>query len=93
MSSTTKHDLIVAAAAKSGLSQKDCTVAFDTLLSVLTSRLSMGRDIEIRGFAAIYVHHDKGGVSRNPRTGEAIPVPAYKTVKMKFPKGFLDANM
>lgn len=48
--------------------------------------LAEGYRIEIRGFGAFSAKERKARLGRNPRTGEAVNIPKYKTPVFKFSK-------
>lgn len=56
--------------------------SFDEILSILAEE----KRIEIRGFGAFKTKMRQPKIGRNPRTGEVVPVPAYKTPSFKFSK-------
>ena len=47
-----------------------------TVFDEITEALSRGDRVELRGFGAFSVKHRPERVGRNPRTGEAVHVPA-----------------
>ncbi|MBI2039331.1 MAG: HU family DNA-binding protein [Candidatus Niyogibacteria bacterium] len=60
---------------------------FDTIADTLRS----GGEVSISGFGTFSVIARKARVARNPRTGEAVHVPATKAPKFKAGKGLKDA--
>ena len=58
------------------LSVKDVELAVKTMLDHMTDALSTGERIEIRGFASFSLHYRAPRMGRNPKTGEAVPLPA-----------------
>ena len=48
----------------------------DAFLDALPEALARGDGIELRGFGTFKVRHRKARTGRNPRTGEAVEVPA-----------------
>ncbi len=47
-----------------------------TIFDEVTAALSRGDRVELRGFGAFSVKHRPSRIGRNPRTGEAVNVPA-----------------
>ena len=47
-----------------------------TIFDEITDALVRGDRVELRGFGAFSVKHRPERTGRNPRTGEALPVPA-----------------
>lgn len=73
----TKSELIEAIAAKqTQLAHKDIDLAVKTLLEHMAQSLSNGERIEIRGFGSFSLHYRPPRVGRNPKTGEAVKLPA-----------------
>jgi len=58
------------------LSVKDVELAVKTMLDHMTDALSTGERIEIRGFGSFSLHYRAPRMGRNPKTGEAVPLPA-----------------
>ena len=73
----TKADLVaqVADAVGARVTKRDCRLAVDAFLDAVKDALASGDNIEIRGFGTFKARHRKARVARNPRTGEAVPVP------------------
>ena len=63
-------------AAHPHLSAKDIDLAVSTILDALSNTFAKGGRIEIRGFASFGLNHRPPRKGRNPKTGEAVPVPA-----------------
>ena len=96
----TKADLVeqVADAIGPGITRKDCALVVDGFLNAVKQALAQGNGIEIRGFGTFKVRQRKARMARNPRTGEAVSVPARTSPVFKPSKHFraqvalLDAN-
>ncbi len=88
----TKEDLVRAASKMCWATYAQCQSAVEALLAVLVGRLAMGHTVQIRGFGTLRPHRTKARRGRNVRTGASVAIPAQKTVKVKFPKGYLDAR-
>ncbi len=58
------------------LYQRDVERIVSTVFEEITSALSRGDRVELRGFGAFSVKKRDGRMGRNPRTGETVPVPA-----------------
>lgn len=74
----TKADLVdqVAEAIGPGVTKKDCALVVDGLLNAVKQALADGEHIELRGFGTFKVRRRNSRMARNPRTGEAVAVPA-----------------
>ena len=73
----TKADLVeqVADAVRPRVTKRDCGLVVDAFLDAMKDAVVGGNNIEIRGFGTFKVRQRKARVARNPRTGEAVPVP------------------
>jgi DNA-binding protein HU-beta len=74
----TKTELVVAAAKKAGLTQKDADKALAAILDVVTEALAKGDKVQLTGFGTFEVRAKAAREAHNPRTGAAIKVPASK---------------
>ncbi len=83
----TKSELIARLAeANPHLYQRDVERIVTTIFEEITSALSRGDRVELRGFGAFSVKERSARVGRNPRTGQAVNVaskyiPYFKTGK------------
>ncbi len=69
----TKSELIERITAKhSQLSSKDVELAIKEMLEHMSSTLSNGARIEIRGFGSFSLHYRAPRIGRNPKTGESV---------------------
>ncbi|MEM8698002.1 MAG: integration host factor subunit beta [Pseudomonadota bacterium] len=57
------------------LFQRDVERIVSTLFDEITEALARGDRVELRGFGAFSVKKRDARIGRNPRTGEAVPVP------------------
>lgn len=72
------------------LSVKDVELAVKTMLDHMTDALSTGERIEIRGFGSFSLHYRAPRMGRNPKTGEAVPLPAKHVPHFKPGKELRD---
>lgn len=86
-----KNDLIAAVSSNTGLSKADATKAVDGVLDAVTDTLKKGGEVRLVGFGTFSVANRAASTGRNPRTGEAIKIPASKQPKFKAGKGLKDA--
>ena len=61
------------------------------MFDAISGALSSGGDVRIVGFGTFSVVNRKATTGRNPRTGQAIQIPASKQPKFKAGKGLKDA--
>jgi integration host factor subunit beta len=71
-------------------SPEDLRIVVNGILEEVGSRLAAGGRVEIRGFGTFEVSHRAPRVARNPRTGEAIRLPARRAPHFKPGKEFRD---
>lgn len=86
-----KNDLVAAVAADADLSKADATKAVDSVFDRITAALKTGGDVRLVGFGTFSVSQRAATTGRNPRTGEAINIPASKQPKFKAGKALKDA--
>jgi len=86
-----KAELIDAVAAKAELTKSDAASAVDAVFSTITKTLSGGNAVTLVGFGTFAVTDRAARTGRNPRTGEAITIPASKSPKFKSGKALKDA--
>ena len=86
-----KNDLVAAVSDSSGLSKADSAKAVDAVFDSITGSLSGGGEVRLVGFGTFSVADRKATTGRNPRTGEAIQIPASKQPKFKAGKGLKDS--
>lgn len=86
-----KNDLIARVAEASDLAKADATKAVDAVFEVITDTLKDGDEVRLVGFGTFSVSERAATEGRNPRTGEAIQIPASKQPKFKAGKGLKDA--
>ena len=73
----TKSELIEVLARKQPqLAYRDIELAVKTILEYMSSSLSSGERIEIRGFGSFSLHFRPARSGRNPKSGEPVSLPA-----------------
>ena len=65
-------------------------LALNCILEQMTDALVEDERIEIRGFGSFDLHHRPARIARNPRTGEAVNLPAKVTTHFKPGKEMRD---
>ena len=68
------------------LYQRDVERVVSTVFETITDALAEGDRVELRGFGAFSVKERESRMGRNPRTGEAVPVPAKQVPFFKTGK-------
>lgn len=86
-----KQDLVAAVADASGLSKNDASSAVEAVFTTISDALKKGDDVRLVGFGTFAVSQRKASTGRNPRTGEAMTIPASTQPKFKAGKALKDA--
>lgn len=86
-----KNDLVASVASSAELSKADAAKAVDAVFESISSSLKGGNEVRLVGFGTFSVTHRKASQGRNPRTGEAIQIPASNQPKFKAGKGLKEA--
>ena len=85
-----KGELMKAAAFKADFSVKDITIAYDALVESITEALKKGEKVQLVGLGTIEVKEVAAKTGINPKTMEAVEIPASKKPVMKFGKAYKD---
>lgn len=81
-----KADLVSAIAEQAGISKKEATAAYDAFVGYITDSCQRGERCAVPGLGSFAVSERKARTGRNPRTSEAIAIPASKSVRFKAGK-------
>ena len=73
-----KADLMEAVTAEAGTLNKDAEVIVNATLAAMVESLRAGSSIEIRGFGTFGLRQRRARIGRNPKTREAVHVPAKR---------------
>jgi integration host factor subunit beta len=80
----TKSELIEALSLKQAhLMQKDVELAVKLVLDHISQALARQERVEIRGFGSFSLNARAPRVGRNPKTGEAVEIPAKRVPHFK----------
>ena len=85
-----KTELVATVAEKSGLTKKDAERVVSATFETITAELMKGEKVQISGFGIFEVKAREARVGRNPRTKEAIEIPASKVPAFKASKTLKD---
>lgn len=66
--------------------KKNAEIALNAVVGAIKSALAKGEGIEIQGFGNFEIRERAAREGRNPRTKEAISIPATKVVGFKVSK-------
>ena len=86
-----KAELIAAVAAAAEISKKDAEIAVAATLDSITAALKNGDKVQLVGFGSFEVKKRAARMGRNPRSKEAIEIPASTTPVFKAGKALKDA--
>ena len=79
-----KSAIIEAAAAKAQVSKAEAAKVIDAALEAAVEAVKKGEGLQLIGYLTIGVANRAARVSKNPRTGAVVNVPAKKVAKAKL---------
>ena len=86
-----KKELIVAAAAASGLSQKDVEKALKAFTEAVVEEVAQKGKVQLIGFGTFEARERAARTGKNPQTGAAIKIAAATVPAFKAGKAFKEA--
>ena len=86
----TKADLVEEISRQTGLNKKDTSIVVNEIIGNICRALAEGDKVELRGFGSFKVKERRARKARNPRTGEAVPVPDRNVPVFKVSKELKD---
>ena len=86
-----KSELVDQIAEKSSLSKKDSEKALNTFIEAVTEAVAKDDKVQLIGFGTFERRRREERAGRDPRTGEAITIPASNSPAFKAGKVFKDA--
>lgn len=86
-----KSELIEAIAIQTGLPKAKAELVINALIATIKVELQNGDAVALVGFGTFSVKERAARTGRNPKTGEAIDIPASKVPDFKAGKGLKDA--
>jgi len=87
----TKAELISAVAEKADMTKKDSDKAVSAVIDAITEALVNGDKVSLVGFGTFEVKNRSARNGINPRTKEAMPIPASKLPSFKAGKALKEA--
>ena len=87
----TNQDVVAAVAEAAGASKKDAENIINATLAQIEKVLVAGGKVQFVGFGTFETRERGERTAKNPRTGEAITVPASKAPAFKAGKALKDA--
>ena len=85
-----KTELIAAVAEKAGMTKKDAERVVNATIDTIVQNLANGEKVQISGFGNFEIKAREARVGRNPRTKEAIQIPATRLPVFKASKVLKD---
>jgi len=82
----TKAQLMSHLAEATGIAKKDVIALFDALTDTAYKEAKKDKGFVLPGFGKLVVVKRKARMGRNPKTGEAIKIPAKKALKFRLAK-------
>ncbi len=82
---------LISAVAEKGLTKKDAELAVNGVLDTIIAELAKGEKVQLIGFGTFEVRDRVEKQGRNPKTGEAMIVPASKSPAFKAGAAFKNA--
>ena len=86
-----KSELIAAVAQRAGVTKKDAERAVNATFELIAAQLAAGEKVQLAGFGGFEVKIREARVGRNPRTKEAVQIPAAKAPVFKPSKNLKEA--
>jgi len=87
----TKADLIERIAKDAKASKAVAEKALNSMIEAIVKAMKKGDKVTLVGFGTFSVGKRKARMGRNPRTGQAIKIPAHKSPKFSAGKNLKEA--
>ena len=85
-----KTELIATAAERAGIAKKDAERLINAAIDAVTEALMAGEKVQLTGFGSFEVKDREARVGRNPKTREAVEIPATRVPQFKPSKALKD---
>lgn len=86
-----KRDLADIVAYETGVSRARSAAGVNSVFKAIAAALQDGARVQISGFGTFDVRERRARVGRNPRTGEAVSIPATKAPAFKAAQALKEA--
>ena len=86
-----KSELIAAVAQRAGVTNKDAERVVNATFETIAAQLTAGEKVQLAGFGGFEVKTREARVGRNPRTKEAMEIPASRAPVFKPSKNLKEA--
>jgi integration host factor subunit beta len=84
-------DRLAARVAAINIQHRDVELAVKLVLDDVSRALASNKRVEIRGFGSFALNYRPGRMGRNPKTGEAVQIPAKRVPHFKPGKALREA--
>ena len=85
-----KIELIAIAAEKSGIAKKDAERVLNAAIDAVSASVAKGERVQISGFGTFEAKERSPRIGRNPKTKQAIEIPATRVPTFKPSKNLKD---
>jgi integration host factor subunit beta len=79
----TKAELVDLITESTGMNRRDTVTVVNLIMENIGGALTAGDKVELRGFGSFKVKSRRPRLARNPRTGDAVDVPAKRVPYFK----------
>ena len=79
----TRADLSDRVSRKVKLSKADSNHLVDSMITLMSERLSAGEDVKLSGFGNFVIQEQKARIGRNPKTGIEVKIAPRRAVSFK----------
>jgi DNA-binding protein HU-beta len=86
-----KQDIVTSVAEEADITKAQATRVVDAVFNAIEAALKEDQEVRLIGFGTFVTAKRKAAKGRNPRTGEAMDIPASVSVRFKVGKGLKDA--
>jgi DNA-binding protein HU-beta len=86
-----KVELVKKVAENLGIQKKDSEAVVSAVFETIGEALTSGEEVNVAGFGRFVVKETKERTARNPKTGEAVTVPASKKPAFKPAKALKES--
>lgn len=86
-----KQELIERMAGRTGMTRKDCGIALEGLLAVVTEALAAGEAVKLSGFGGFEAKRRAPRAGRNLQTMDTVEIPAQTVPVFRAGKGLKDS--
>ena len=86
-----KAEIVHRIAQETGLTKVKAEETVDAVFDEIKNALAQGDSVILRRFGSFQIRAKGPRTGRNPKTGDAAPIPARKVVRFKSGSGFKDA--